>query len=275
MLNKIGDGYLVKPQPLKRVSYSEIMGIDAQGNEINIPVIEEKPITLFLNSREIVTLMSVGDHLDFLCVGYLLNQNMLKPEDCIVEIEYDDEINVVVVRTEHETDHEEKLKRKTITSGCAMGTIFGDILDKFDQTQIISTRKLNSYDLVSAIKTIKVTPSLYQIAGSIHGCVLCQDHQPLVYMEDVGRHNAIDKLAGYLYLNKLSAQDFYLYTTGRMTSEMVIKAVSMGIGVLVSRSGATKWAVDLAKKAGLTLVSRAKGKRFIILSEANRIEFIS
>ncbi|MDV7340235.1 formate dehydrogenase accessory sulfurtransferase FdhD [Terasakiella sp. A23] len=269
----VGDEFIIKPDPESASTTAEVQGVDSFGRPLTIPVVEERPLTLFLNNREIVTLMTVGDYPELLGVGYLVNQNMLKDDDVITEVEFDEELDVVVVRTERVTNYEEKLKRKVLTSGCGMGTVFGDIMDKLEDVVLGDGVRINASWIEPLLKTIKTTPSLYRKAGSIHGCVLCKDNKPLIYMEDVGRHNALDKIAGYLYLNKLQGSDYYMYTTGRMTSEMVMKAVSMNVSVLISRSGSTHWGVQLAKKAGLTLISRARGKRFIALSGMERIVF--
>lgn len=267
------DDFIIRPDPDSGLTTSVVEGVDAFGNPLSIPVVEERPLTLFLNNREIVTLMTVGDYPDLLGVGYLVNQNMLLDDDIITDIEYDEELEVVVVRTERVTNYEEKLKRKVLTSGCGMGTVFGDIMDKIDEVVLGEGVEVRASWIEPLLKTVKTTPSLYRKAGSIHGCVLCKDDKPFIYMEDVGRHNALDKIAGYLYLNKLNGNEYYMYTTGRMTSEMVMKAVSMKVSVLISRSGSTHWGVELARKAGLTLISRARGKRFIALSGLERIIF--
>ena len=189
----------------------------------------------------------------------------------IISIDYDSDIDVVVVRTKRETDFEQQLKKKTLTSGCAQGTVFGDLMEKFEKISISSSTILKTTWLYSLSQKINSTPSLYLKAGAIHGCVLCREDQPLVYMEDVGRHNAIDKIAGYMCLKGISAEDKIFYTTGRLTSEMVIKTVQMGIPILISRSGFTAWGVELAIEAGLTLIGRAKGRRFTVLSGMERI----
>ncbi|MGE5268929.1 MAG: formate dehydrogenase accessory sulfurtransferase FdhD, partial [Thiohalocapsa sp.] len=233
----------------------------------------ERPLTLFLNGREIVTMMTIGDHPDYLAVGYLLNQNMLRPHDRIIAVDYDDEIETVVVRTERETDFEEKLKKKTLTSGCAQGTVFGDLMERFDEVRLDPAAILRTSWLYALTRKINTAPSLYLAAGAIHGCVLCEEDRPLLYMEDVGRHNAVDKIAGYMHRHNVSPHGKIFYTTGRLTSEMVIKTVQMGIPILVSRSGFTAWGVELARQAGLTLVGRAKGRRFIALSGSERIVF--
>ncbi len=236
-------------------------------------MVTERPLTLFLNAREIVTMMTIGDHPDLLAVGYLLNQNMLQADDEITAIDYDSDIETIVVRTSRETDYEDKLKKKIQTSGCAQGTVFGDLMHEIDRIELPADARLKTSWLYALTRKINTEPSLYLKAGAIHGCVLCQQDRPLVYMEDVGRHNAVDKIAGYMHLNSIPAHDKIFYTTGRLTSEMVIKTVNMGIPILVSRSGFTAWGVELARRTGLTLIGRARGKRFVALSGAQRIEF--
>jgi len=218
-------------------------------------------------------MMTVGDHPDCLAVGYLLNQNMLRPDDEITGIEHDEELEVVVVRTKRRTNYEEKLKRKVRTSGCAQGTVFGDLMEKFDEIRLPKDAVLKTSWLYALSKKINTCPSLYLEAGAIHGCVLCEEDRPLVYMEDVGRHNAIDKIAGYMFMNAVSPEGKIFYTTGRLTSEMVIKCVQMRIPILISRSGFTAWGVELARKADLTLIGRAKGRRFVALSGGHRIRY--
>lgn len=255
-----------------RLSHS-VAGIDHYGNSIDTQVIIERPLTLYLNSQEIVTMMTIGDQPEMLAVGYFHNQNMLKSNDEITGIDYDDDLEVVVVRTKIETNFEEKLKKKTRTSGCAQGTIFGDVMESFAEKELATKAILKTSWLYAIMKKINTHPSLYLKAGAIHGCALCFEDKPLVYMEDVGRHNAVDKIAGYMFLNNIPADDKFFYTTGRLTSEMVIKCVHMGIPILASRSGFTAWGVDLAKQANLTLIGRARGKRFIVLAGQHRLEY--
>ena len=263
----------VWPDPKDPRLTERVRGVDQEGKEVKLAVTVERPLTLFLNGREIVTMMTICDYPEYLAVGYLLNQNMLRPDDEIVSIDYDDEIETVVVRTKNETNFEEKLKKKTLTSGCAMGTVFGDVMEKFETVTLNQQTTIKTSWMIALFKAINTAPSLYLEAGAIHGCVLCQDDTVLVYMEDVGRHNAVDKIAGYMYLHGITPHDKIFYTTGRLTSEMVIKTVQMEIPILVSRSGFTAWGVSLARQVGLTLIGRAKGKRFIALSGQERIKF--
>jgi FdhD protein len=265
--------FAVRPDPENPRLSVAVSGIDHEGKKVDTAVVVERPLTLFLNSREIVTMMTIGDHPDLLAVGYLLNQNMLRPDDEITGIDVDEEIDTVVVRTKRQTDYEEKLKKKVQTSGCAQGTIFGDLMEEFDKVKLSRNARIKTSWLYNLTRKINTEPSLYLKAGAIHGCVLCEQDKPLVYMEDVGRHNAVDKIAGYMFLNGVRPEDKIFYTTGRLTSEMVIKTVKMRIPILVSRSGFTAWGVDLANKADLTLIGRARGKRFVALAGTQRIVF--
>jgi FdhD protein len=267
------DEFIVRPDPADRRLTQRVSGVDQDGKPVDTSVVVERPLTLYLNGQEIVTMMTIGDYPAYLAVGYLLNQNMLKPGDEIAAVDFDPEIDTVVVRTRTATNFEEKLKKKTLTSGCAQGTVFGDLMEKFDEIDLPKDAVLRTSWLYRLTKKINTAPSLYLEAGAIHGCVLCEEDRPLIYMEDVGRHNAIDKIAGYMFLNKIAPSGKLFYTTGRLTSEMVIKTVQMRIPILISRSGFTAWGVELARKAGLTLIGRAKGARFIALSGAERIVY--
>ncbi|MDA3887532.1 MAG: formate dehydrogenase accessory sulfurtransferase FdhD [Allgaiera sp.] len=265
--------FLLRSDPGDPALSTEVSGLDQNGQPVTTRVVTEKPLTLFLNRQEIVTMMTIGDHPDLLAVGYLLNQKMLRPDDKITAVDHDRELDVIVVRTARETDYEAKLQKKVRTSGCAQGTVFGDVMDSFDGTRLAPGAVLRISWLYALTHKINTAPSLYLEAGAIHGCVLCEADRPLVYMEDVGRHNAVDKIAGWMFLNHVAGADKIFYTTGRLTSEMVIKTVMMGIPILVSRSGFTAWGVDLARKAGLTLIGRARGKRFLALAGEERIVF--
>ncbi len=267
------DEFILQPDPADPRLTERVRGVDHDGNAIETLVVVERPLTLFLNKREIVTMMTICDYPDYLAVGYLINQNMLKPEDEIVGIDYEEDIETVVVRTKTQTNFETKLRKKTLTSGCAQGTAFGDLMERFDEIDLPKDATIRTSWLYSLTRKINTSPSLYLAAGAIHGCVLCEEDRPLLYMEDVGRHNAVDKIAGYMRMHGLSAAGKSFYTTGRLTSEMVIKTVQMGIPILASRSGFTAWGVDLARRAGLTLIGRARGQRFIVLSGEERVVY--
>ena len=265
----------IAPEPDAEGLTAELQGLDACGQPVALPVVQERPLTIFLNRQEIITAMTLGDRPREMAVGFLYNQNMLQAGDVITAIDFDDEIDVVVVRTAHETNYEAKLQKKIRTSGCAQGTVFGDIMHRFEAIELAADTRLATRQLIQLSNQINTVPCLYLKAGAIHGCLLCTPNRPLVYIEDIGRHNAVDKIAGHMFLNNISGSDKIFYTTGRLTSEMVIKTVLMGIPILVSRSGFTQKGVELAQQAGLTLIGRARGKRFIALSGAERIIFDS
>ena len=247
--------------------------LNESGENIKLPVVKEIPLTIYLNKQEIVTAMTLGDMPDLLAVGYLLNQNMIKKDDIISGIDYDKDLHVVIVRTERKTNYEKKMEKKIRTSGCAVGTVYGDIMDDFSSVDLETKTKIKTSWIYTISKKVNTRPSLYLKAGALHGCVLCQKDSPLIYVEDVGRHNAVDKIAGWMFLNKEDANNKIFYTTGRLTSEMVIKTVQMGIPILISRSGFTESGVKLAREAGLTLIGRAKGKRMIIANGVDRVIF--
>src|ERR1700752_3950404 len=263
---------IIRPDPQDPRLTEHVKGIDQTGAPVETAVVVERALTIFLNSQEIVTAMTINDYPEYLALGYLLNQHMLLADDIITGVDYDEELALVVVRTKRKTNYEKKLKKKVQTSGCAQGTVFGDLMEALENVTLPKTELRTSW-LYALTHKINTTPSLYLEAGAIHGCVLAHEDRPLVYMEDVGRHNAVDKIAGWMFQNRVTAHDKIFYTTGRLTSEMVIKTVRMGIPILVSRSGFTAWGVELARKAGLTLIGRARGKRFVALAGEDRIVF--
>lgn len=249
-----------------------VEGVDEMGQPKSISVIEERPLTIYLNSQEIVTAMTIGDYPEYLALGFLLNQGMLTDKDQVTGIDYDEELEVAVVRTAGTTNVEQKLEKRTRTSGCAVGTVFGDMMAGLDGLQLEDT-PVNTSSFYALSYKVNHTPSLYMETGAIHGTALCQGEEVLAYMEDVGRHNAVDKIAGWMHLNNISAADKVLYTTGRLTSEMVIKTALMGIPTLISRSGFTAWGVDIARQVGLTLIGRMRGKKFTCLSGQHRLVY--
>jgi FdhD protein len=264
--------FIIRPDPLDPRLTERVTGIDQTGAPIETRVTVERALTIFLNAQEIVTAMTINDYPEYLALGYLLNQNMLLPTDIVTAVDYDEELSLVVVRTKRRTNYEKKLKKKVQTSGCAQGTVFGDLMEALDGVKLPKAELRTSW-LYTLAHKINTAPSLYLEAGAIHGCVLAQEDRPLVYMEDVGRHNAVDKIAGWMFKHHVSPRGKIFYTTGRLTSEMIIKTVRMGIPILVSRSGFTAWGVELARKANLTLIGRARGKRFVALAGESRIVF--
>ncbi|MDT2078257.1 MAG: formate dehydrogenase accessory sulfurtransferase FdhD [Planktomarina sp.] len=263
---------LIAPDPNVVGLTRQVLGIDHLGVEILLNVVEERPLTIWLNGQEIVTAMTIGDYPEFLAQGFLSNQGMLSADEIVEAVDFDAELETVVVRTNTPTNYEAKLRKKTRTSGCAVGTVFGDIMEGIEGLSLPTSTIYTSW-LYSLSRQINQMPSLYLSAGAIHGTVLCEQDQPLVYMEDVGRHNAVDKVAGWMRANQTSGADKILYTTGRLTSEMVIKCALMGIPVLASRSGFTAWGVELAGQVGLTLIGRMRGQRFQCLAGQERLVY--
>ena len=258
------------PNPEDPYLTRSVTGIDHTGAPCEIAVIEERPLTIFLNRQEIVTAMTIGDYPEYLALGFLRNQGMLRADDVVTGVDHDEELETVVVRTERETGYEKKVEKKTRTSGCAVGTVFGDMMEGLEGLTLPPAELRTSW-LYALAREINTMPSLYLSAGAIHGTVLCRQDRPLIYMEDVGRHNAVDKVAGWMFRHGADPADKILYTTGRLTSEMVIKTAQMGIPILASRSGFTAWGVEIARQVGLTLIGRLRGKRFVCLSGEERL----
>lgn len=262
--------WIIAPDPADPRLTRAIAGTDHLGRAAEIRVVEERALTIFLNGQEIVTTMTIGDHPERLAIGYLLNQNMLRRDDAVTAVEHDAELEVVVVRTARATDYETKLKKKIRTSGCAIGTVYGDMMESLAAVTLPPAPLRTSW-LYALSRKINMQPSLYLEAGAIHGCVLCARDRPLVYMEDVGRHNAVDKVAGWMFETGAEAGDKIFYTTGRLTSEMVMKTAMMGIPILASRSGFTASGAAIAREVGLTLIGRLRGQRFVCLSGEDRL----
>ena len=241
-------------------------------NEIqNVSLIDEKIVTIYLNSEEILTVMTICDYPEYLAVGFLYNQNLINSAEDLKEVEFNEELSVVVVRTKNVTPFEINNKKRIKTSGCAMGTVFGEMFDNLVPIDSDNSSAFELNALQNLIKEINQTRSLYLEAGAIHGSVLCDRESMLVYMEDVGRHNAVDKISGFIVMEHIDPEDKFLYTTGRLTTEMVLKTVSMRIPLLISRSGFTKSAVKLARQFNLTMIGRFKGNRFMCVSGFDRI----
>src|SRR3954469_519560 len=217
-MKKSNDSYLIRPNPQDPRLTERVKGVDQSGGKIETAVTVERALTIFLNSQEIVTAMTINDYPEYLAIGYLLNQHMLLPDDVVTGIDYDEELSLVVVRTKRKTNYEKKLKKKVQTSGCAQGTVFGDLMEALENVTLPKAQLRTSW-LYALTHKINTTPSLYLEAGAIHGCVLAREDHPLVYMEDVGRHNAVDKIAGWMFKHRVRPDDKIFYTTGRLTSE--------------------------------------------------------
>lgn len=263
----------ISPDPEDERLAQAVYALDQDGKRRRIHVVRERAFTLYLNDQEILTVMTLGNHPRWLALGYLRNQGMLRKDDLVTSVDVEEELDVIVVRTGRATNYEQKMQRRTRTSGCAVGTMFGDVMENFDAVRLDADARIKTSWLHDLTHRINTTPSLYLKAGAIHGCVLCCEDKPLIYVEDVGRHNAVDTIAGYMWQNDVTPDDKIFYTTGRLTSEMILKTVQMEIPILVSRSGFTAWGVELARRAGLTLIGRARGQRFLALSATERIIF--
>ena len=233
----------------------------------------ERPLTIYLDKREIVTVMTLGTQPELLILGWLRNQNMISDIENIKSIQVDWETDSVAVTTHRAVeDIEEKLNKRTITTGCGQGTVFGAVMDNIEKISLPEMH-IKQSTIYSLLKNLNDYNEVYKRAGAVHGCALCQQSDILRFVEDVGRHNAVDAIAGHMWLNQTDGNNKIFYTTGRLTSEMVIKVAQMGIPILLSRSGVTQMGRDLARKVGVTLVARAKGRHFLIYNGTEFIQF--
>lgn len=233
----------------------------------------ERPLTLYIDKREIITLMTLGTQPEMLILGWLRNQNMVTDIHDIKSIQVDWETESVAVTTHQPVkDIDEKLNRRTVTTGCGQGTVFGSLMDKIEKISL-PDMQIKQSTIYRLLKNLSNHNNIYKRAGAVHGCALCHDTSIINFVEDVGRHNAVDAIAGSMWLNQTNGADKLFYTTGRLTSEMVIKVAQMGIPVLLSRSGVTQMGRDIARKVGVTLIARAKGRHFLIYNGTEYITF--
>ncbi|GIU20601.1 formate dehydrogenase accessory sulfurtransferase FdhD [Shewanella sp. MBTL60-007] len=233
----------------------------------------ERPLTVYLNWQPIVTLMTLGARAEALSLGYLKNQGFISDISKLESVIVDWDVNSAAILTSEKVENlEEKLSEKTVTTGCGQGTVYGDFMTGLDDITL-PTPQLKQSMIYSLLKNISAYNETYKNAGAVHGCGLCQDDQIVGFVEDVGRHNAVDTLAGEMWLNQDNGNNKLFYTTGRLTSEMVIKVAKMGIPVVLSRSGATQMGLELAQKLGITMIARAKGRHFLIYNGAENVEF--
>jgi FdhD protein len=250
-----------------------VTAVDEFGDTRDANIAGERPLTLYVDKRELVTLMTLGCAPELLTIGYLRNQGFVEDlrEIKAVQVDWETESSVVVTR-DGVQDWEEKLGRRTVTTGCGQGTVFGRLMDKLEQTRVPSVR-LRQSDIYRLLGALSEHNEVYKNAGAVHGCALCRGEEILSFVEDVGRHNAVDAIAGHMWLEDIGGADKVFYTTGRLTSEMVIKVAQMGIPVLLSRSGVTEMGLELARKVGVTMIARAKGRHFLVFNGAERLEF--
>ncbi|MEZ9199435.1 formate dehydrogenase accessory sulfurtransferase FdhD [Shewanella sp. 10N.286.54.B9] len=250
-----------------------VKAVNEKGEQVDKFIACERPLTVYLNWRPIVTLMTLGARAEALSLGYLKNQGFISDLSQLESVIVDWDVNSAAILTSEKTDDlDEKLSEKTVTSGCGQGTVYGGFMAGLDEINL-PTPQIKQSMIYSLLKNISAYNETYKNAGAVHGCGLCQGDQIKGFVEDVGRHNAVDTLAGEMWLNQDIGHNKLFYTTGRLTSEMVIKVAKMGIPVLLSRSGATQMGLELAQKLGITMIARAKGRHFLVYNGAENIEF--
>jgi FdhD protein len=249
------------------------VAMDEYGQQRDGFIAAERPLTIYLDKREVVTLMTMGCEPELLILGWLRNQNLLTDLDQLKAIQVDWETDSVAITTFNGVAGlDKKLGRKTVTTGCGQGTVFGNLMDNLERLRLPEVELKQSL-IYALLKNLSAHNDVYKRAGAVHGCALCAGTEIAAFVEDVGRHNAVDALAGYMWLHGISGHDKVFYTTGRLTSEMVIKVAQMGIPVLLSRSGITQMGLEIAQKVGVILIARAKGQHFMVYHGAEQITF--
>jgi FdhD protein len=253
----------------------EVTAIDERGRRSSLHIPAERPLTVYVDKRELVTLMTLGGAPEALTLGYLRNQRLVRILEDIVSIQVDWSVDAVAVVTRNGiAGIEERTAKKVVTTGCGQGSVFGGLMDEVDQIQLPPEARLTQSTVYRIVETIRTQQSVYKQAGSVHGCALFSNTGELLYfVEDVGRHNAVDAIAGLMWLDRVKGEDKVFYTTGRLTSEMVIKGAQMGIPFLLSRSGTTQMGHMVAEKVGMSLLARCTGRHFLLLSGAERLVF--
>ena len=245
---------------------------DESGQLVPTPIAGEHPLTLYVDKREIVTLMTLGAAPEALAIGFLRNQRLVESIEEIESVQVDWEVNAVVVTTfTGLADLDRKTAKRTATTGCGQGTVFGDLMEDIDAIRLDDRMRVEESTLFELLNAVRVHESIYKQAGAVHGCALARGGEILTFVEDVGRHNAVDAIAGWMWLEGVDGGDKIFYTTGRLTSEMVIKAAQMGIPVLVSRSGLTKMGHEVAEQVGITMIGRAVNRRYLLFTGAQRL----
>ena len=262
-----------------RPSTFNVPAVDENGAIRDTPIAGEHPLTLYVDKREILTLMTLGAAPEALAIGYLRNQRLLERIEDIVSVQVDWDVNAVVINTRSGLkDLDAKLGKRTTTSGCGQGTVFGDLMEEIDSVRLPADAALSRSTLYALLDRVRVHETIYKQAGAVHGCALATNNpngreapsEILYFVEDVGRHNAVDAIAGRMWLDRVDGGDKIFYTTGRLTSEMVIKAAQMGIPFLVSRSGLTQMGYEIAQKVGITMIGRATNKHFLLFTGGER-----
>lgn len=254
---------------------AEIEVTDERGRVSTINIPAERPLTLYLDLRELVTLMTMGGWPEALALGYLRNQRLVRSLDQIASVQVDWEVNAAAVTTNDGVDDiDQRTAKKVVTTGCGQGTVFGGLMDEIETIVLPPDARISQQTIYRIVDAIRAQPSIYKQAGSVHACALfTQQGEPIYFIEDIGRHNAVDAIAGSMWLDGIDGGDKIFYTTGRLTSEMVIKGAQMGIPFLLSRSGTTQMGRAVAKQVGLTLLGRCSGRHFLALTGSERIDF--
>jgi len=251
----------------------EVEAVNERGEMVPTSIAGEHPLTLYLDKRELVTLMTLGHAPEALAVGFLRNQRIVGAIEDIEAVQVDWETDSVAVTTKKKIDIEKKTSKKTVTTGCGQGTVYGDLMEEIDSVKLRDDVKLADADLFALLEKVRKHETIYKQSGAVHGCALAAlDGEILMFVEDVGRHNAVDAIAGFMWLDGIDGSDKLFYTTGRLTSEMVIKCAQMRIPFLVSRSGLTKMGYDIAGQVGLTMLGRASGRHYLAFTGKHRLQ---
>lgn len=264
---------MVKPilTDAARPATIEIPAINERGETVPTAIAGEHALTLYLDKRELVTLMTLGGAPEALVIGWLRNQRMLASINDIVSVQVDWEVNAAAITTRHGVaDLDARMATRTVTTGCGQGTVFGDLMDDIEKIRLPADARLTESALYAMLDVVRKHETIYKQAGAVHGCALFSGAELLYFVEDVGRHNAVDAIAGHMWLDGVAGGDKIFYTTGRLTSEMVIKAAQMGIPFLVSRSGLTQMGYDIARQVGITMIGRSQGKHYLLLTGMER-----
>jgi FdhD protein len=250
----------------------EVEALNERGEVLPTPIAGEHPLTLYVDKREIVTLMTLGQAPEALAIGYLRNQRLVRSLDDIAQVQVDWDTDAVAVTTRNPIEGlDEKMEKRTVTTGCGQGTVFGDLMDEIDSVQLPADVRLSEETLYDLLDAVRRHETVYKSAGAVHGCALANDAGEILYfVEDVGRHNAVDAIAGKMWLDRVDGSDKIFYTTGRLTSEMVIKTAQMGIPFLVSRSGLTQMGYEIAARVGMTMIGRTVNKHYLLFTGRER-----
>jgi FdhD protein len=249
----------------------EVTALNEKGEAQALSIPAERDLTLYVDKRELVTLMTLGAHPEWLALGYLRNQRLVERLEDIESVSVDWDVGAAAVKTRAGIDRiEERTAKRVVTTGCGQGSVFGNLMDEIDSVALPEA-SITQEQLYGIVDTIRQQETTYKSAGSVHGCALFQGREMLLFVEDVGRHNAIDTIAGWMWLNATGGADKVFYTTGRLTSEMVIKSAQMGVPIVVSRSGITQMGYDVAQRVGLCAIGRATGKHFYCYTAPQRL----